>query len=265
MHKVYRRLAKRMTATALVVALAPLYAVGAGIYFYFSGIQEEQIKHELSALAHNRMSAIDLFLDERTSVLEVLAQTSSKEELTRPGALERVFGLLNRRSWSFLDLGVIDAEGRHLAYVGPYPLEDRNYSEAPWFRETMLRGTFVSDVFLGFRGKPHFVVAVKHSAGAKSWILRATIDSDVFTRLVQSAQLGQRGDSYIVNSEGNYQTPPRFGGNILDPSGIDLKRVPRRINVVERATAGGKHLLSAFAWLPKKDWLMVIDQDPREA
>jgi len=265
MHKVYRRLAKRMTATALVVALAPLYAVGAGIYFYFSGIQEEQIKHELSTLAHNRMSAISLFLDERTSVLEVLAQTSSKEALTQPGALEKVFGLLNRRAWSFLDLGVIDAQGRHLAYVGPYPLEDRNYSEAPWFRETMLRGTFVSDVFLGFRGKPHFVVAVKHSAGANSWILRATIDSEVFTRLVQSAQLGQRGDSYIVNCEGNYQTPPRFGGKILDPSGIDLKHVPRRINVVERTTAEGKHLLTAFAWLPKKDWLMVIDQDPREA
>jgi two-component system NtrC family sensor kinase len=264
MHKVYRRLAKRMTATALVVALAPLYTLGAGIYLYFSGIQQEQVRQELSTLAYNRMSAISLFLDERTTVLEVLAQTCSKEALTKPGSLDKVFGLLNRRAWSFLDLGIIDAEGRHLAYVGPYPLEDRNYSEALWFRETMLRGTFVSDVFLGFRGKPHFVVAVKHSANDKSWILRATIDSEVFTRLVQCAQLGQRGDSYIVNSAGNYQTPPRFGGKILDPSGIDLKHVPRRINVVERTTPEGKRLLTAFAWLPKKDWLLVIDQDPRE-
>ncbi|KMY67641.1 hypothetical protein AAU61_06945 [Desulfocarbo indianensis] len=265
MQKLYRRLANRMTFISLVVALAPLYALSAGIYFYFSGIHQEQLKNELRTLAHNRVSAIGLFLDERTSVLEVLAQTSSKEALTKPGALEKVFGLLNRRSWSFLDLGVIDSKGRHLAYVGPYPLEDRNYSEAPWFRHTMLRGTYISDVFLGFRGTPHFVVAVKHSAGSDSWILRATIDSDVFTRLVRSAQLGQRGDSYIVNSAGKYQTPPRFGGDILADCQLCMQSVPRGINVVERVTPDGKHLLTAFAWLSKKDWLLVIDQDPREA
>ncbi|MEJ2529629.1 MAG: adenylyl-sulfate kinase, partial [Gammaproteobacteria bacterium] len=118
--------------------------------------------------------------------------------------------------------------------------------------------------FLGFRGTPHFVVAVKHPDGAKSWILRATIDSVVFTRLVRSAQLGERGDAYIVDSRGKYQTPPRFGGEVMHDTGLDMARVPRGVNVVERVGPGGKKLLTAFAWLPTTDWLLVIDQNPSE-
>ncbi|MGD9124303.1 MAG: ATP-binding protein, partial [Desulfarculaceae bacterium] len=260
-----RRLGRRMTLIALLLALVPLYLLGAGIYMYFSNIQEKQIRAEIRNLALNRVSAIRLFLDERTSMLEVLAYNSSRAQLTEPGRLDQVFRLLNRHSWSFLDLGVIGVEGRHLGYVGPYPLEDRNYSDAKWFQQTMLRGFYISDVFLGFRGTPHFVVAVKHPAGKQSWILRATIDSDVFTRLVRSAQLGERGDAYIVNAQGRYQTPPRFGGSIMQKSQLDMARVPRGVNVVDRNSPGGKRLLTAFAWLPGNDWLLVIDQDPAEA
>lgn len=265
MGNTYRRLARRMTLTALMVALIPLYLLGAGIYMHFSAIQEKQIRSELRNLAHNRLNAIQLFLDERTSMLEVLAYTSNCEQLTGSGKLEQVFQLLNRRSWSFIDLGVIGGEGRHLAYVGPYPLVDINYSNATWFQQTMLRGVYISDVFLGFRGTPHFVVAVKHPAGKKSWILRATIDSDVFTRLVRSAQLGERGDAYIVNSKGRYQTPPRFGGEVMQETGLDMARVPRGVNVVERIDPQGKRIMTAFAWLPANDWLLVIDQNPAEA
>lgn len=264
MGNTYRRLARRMTLTALMVALIPLYLLGAGIYMYFSSIQEDQIRSELRNLAINRLGAIQLFLDERTSMLEVLAYTNSREELTDSNKLEQVFRLLNRRTWSFIDLGLISSGGRHLDYVGPYPLVDINYSNSTWFQQTMLRGVYISDVFLGFRGTPHFVVAVKHPAGGQSWILRATIDSDVFTRLVRSAQLGERGDAYIVNSEGRYQTPSRFGGEVMQEAGLDMARVPRGVNVVERVGPGGKKLLTAFAWLPTKDWLLVIDQNPDE-
>lgn len=265
MQGAYTRLARRMTLTALALALVPLYLLGAGIYLYFSGIQEERIRLELRNLAVNRLNAIQLFLDERTSMLEILAHTTTMGQLTKPENLEQIFRLLNRRTWSFLDLGVISGEGHHLAYVGPYVLEDRDYSDAPWFERAMLRGVYISDVFLGFRGSPHFVVAVKHAAGKSSWVLRATIDSEVFTRLVRSAQLGERGDAYILNAQGRYQTPPRFGGSVMGESHLDMDHVPRGVNVVERRGADGRRLLTAFAWLNSTGWLLVVDQDPAEA
>ena len=265
MGKAYRQLARRMTTTALVIALVPLYLFGAGIYLYFTNLQEEKLKAELQNLAVNRANAIDIFLAERTAMLEVLVSTSSLDQLTSPDNLSNIFSLLNRRAWSFLDLGVIDATGRHQTYVGPYHLENRQYKDTDWFRETMLRGVYVSDVFLGFREAPHFVIAVKHLNGPKAWILRATIDSDVFTKLVRSAQLGARGDAYIINKEGKYQTPPRFGGKILSTAPIDIKQVPRKTSVITRTTKDGKRLFTAFVWLPQVSWLLVIDQDPNEA
>lgn len=265
MNKTYRQLARRMALTAMVVSLVPLYLLGAAIYFYFSSMQQDQVEAELKNLALNRVNAIGVFLAERTTMLEALAHTTSLKELTEPGALQKIFNILNRRAWSFLDMGVINRQGKHLVYVGAYPLEDRDYRDTRWFRQTMLRGVYVSDVFLGFRGVPHFVVAVKHGNGDDSWILRATIDSDVFTHLVRSVQLGQRGDAYIINIEGKYQTPPRFGGKIIGNSNIDVRSVPRGINVVERKGSNGKSLLTAFAWLPNEDWILVIEQDPKEA
>jgi len=261
----YRQLARRMLATALLVALVPLHVMGAAIYFYFSVNEQERVREEMRSLVVNRSSAIQVFLAERTSLLEVLVHTASLAQLTQPGQLQQVFGLLNRRSWTFLDLGIIDHDGDHLVYVGPYPLEHQNYKNAVWFQQTMQRAVYVSDVFLGARGVPHFVIAIKHGNGDHPWILRATIDSDVFTKLVSLAQAGLSGEAYIVNREGQYQTPPRFGGKIMDPSGLDMKAVPPGISVSSRADPQGRERLMAFAWLPKEDWLLVIERDPHEA
>ena len=68
--------------------------------------------------------------------------------------------MINRDYWVITDLGVIDSDGRHLAYIGPYDLMSKNYSEALWFREVMQKGIYISDMFMGFRQEPHFVIAV---------------------------------------------------------------------------------------------------------
>lgn len=262
----YRSFARKTMLTALVVSLVPLYVLGLVSYVYFSHLQETKLKAELRNLASNRTNAIGLFLNERVAMLEVLAHTSKREELVKSGELTGIFGLLNRRTWSFLDLGLIDASGKHIAYVGPYQLEHKNYASAAWFQHTMQKGVYISDVFLGHRGVPHMVVAVKRvcTERCNEWILRATIDPEVFSNLVRSAQLGQSGDAYILNQEGRYQTPPRFGGKILTKADINLKQVPPGINVVERRSPDGRRLFSAYSWLPKKGWLLVIDQDPKE-
>ncbi len=265
MNLTYRRLMRRMLSTAWAVSLLPLWVLGAVIYFYFSDAQEKHLRSELKNMAANRVQALGIFLDERTTMLEALAHSAPLSELTSPGTLQSMFRLLNRRQWSFVDLGIIDAQGKHLVYSGTYPLQHQQYQETKWFQQTMLRGAYVSDVFLGFRESPHFVVAVRKDDSPKAWILRATIDSDVFNWLVRSAQLGQRGDAYIVNREGKYQTPPRFGGDILSMSGLNLKKAPREISVVDRISNDGRRLLTAFGWLPKRDWVLVIDQDPDEA
>ena len=260
----YQQLARRMVLTALAVALIPLYVVGAAIYVYFSSIQEHSHRAELHNLIVNRAGAVQLFLAERTAMLEAIAHTASLDQISQEAELRNILRILNKRQRSFVDLGVLDAAGNHLAYVGPYQLQDRKYGDEPWFEETMIRGVHISDVFLGFRGVPHFVVAVRRDDSPQPWILRATIDSEVFTTLVRSGQIGTTGDAYIVNSSGQYQTPPRFGGEILSKAPFDPSLAPPGDLVVARTLPNGHRILSAFAWLSSKDWLLVIDRDPTE-
>ena len=260
----YQQLLWRMTLIGLAVTLIPLYITGAAIYLYFTSIQEQNQRAQLHNLALNRSNAVQLFLAERNSMLEVLAHAASLDALTTPGQLGTLLGILNQRQHSFVDLGIIDTKGDHLAYEGPYRLEDRNYGGEPWFEETMLRGVYISDVFLGFRGVPHFVIAVRRDDRPSPWVLRATIDSEVFTRLVRSGQIGLTGNAYIVNRSGQYQTPPRFGGDILDRAPFSPSIAPPGVNVVFRDDENGRRMMTAFAWLSSKDWLLVIDRDPTE-
>jgi two-component system NtrC family sensor kinase len=111
---------------------------------------------------------------------------------------------------------------------------------------------------------PHFIIAVRNGGDQEPWILRATIDSEVFTRLVRSGQTGLTGDAYIVNRDGQYQTPPRFGGAILSQAPFHTAIAPPGINVLFRETANDRRMLTAFSWMTTKDWLLVIDRDPDE-
>ena len=260
----YQQLATRMVLTALAVALIPLYVLGAAIYIYFASAQQQSHRAELLDLAVNRANAVQLFLAERTALLEALAHTASLDRVDEPSELAGLLRILNQRQHSFVDLGVLDADGRHVAYAGPYQLQDRDYAGEPWFEETLARGVDISDVFLGFRGVPHFVVAVLRDDEPRPWVLRATIDSELFTTLVRSGQVGMTGDAYIVNRAGTYQTPPRFGGGILSTAPFDTSIAPPGSRVVLRTLPDGRRVLSAFSWLPSKDWLLVIDRDPRE-
>jgi two-component system NtrC family sensor kinase len=264
--RAYGQIAWRMGLTTLVLALVPFVGVGTAIYFYFAHLNQDQLRGILRSRAEGKAEAIALFLAERTATLEVLAHGARLEDLVKPGQLRAIFNTLNQRSRSFVDLGVINAEGDHLVYVGPYKLRHKNYRNAAWFKRTMLQGVSISDVFLGYREVPHFVIAVKRQAAeGKSWILRATIDSAVFSRLVRSAQVGTSGDAYLINRGGRFQTPPRFGGPVLSASGLDVKLISAGVSVVDRRGPNGSDLLTAFAWLHRPDWLLVIDQDPRES
>jgi two-component system, NtrC family, sensor kinase len=147
--------------------------------------------------------------------------------------LDRLFIAVNKNA-TIVDLHVIDSSGKQLAYVGPYAqsLIGKNYHDAPWFQEVLIKGSHVSDVFLGFRNVPHFVVAV--SDPLKTYVLRATINSEQFNKLLLATQIGPHGDSFIVNREGVLQTPSRAGITELNEEDKLLLEHHEGTNIVKR-------------------------------
>lgn len=261
--KGYSVLFWKIVCTTLSFSLVPLFALGLSIYYQFSVSYTAKIMESLRTLAENRRDAIDLFLDERVSQLNTLAYTHSFEKLKQEDYLNTVFTLVQSRAKSFVDLGVIDGDGNHVAYMGPYKLKGLNYRNEEWFHEVTLRGVYISDVFMGYRKFPHFIIAIMRREGDHHWILRATIDTEIFEGMVKAAQVGKSGDALMLNKDNVLQTKPRFGGELLRR--VDYVHFDRFAGIrSEEKTIEGENTLFAATWLRNKDWLLIIREDPSE-
>jgi len=260
--KLFRQLRLKIITVTLVLSITPLVFLGGLIYYQFAQVAVEQCKNQLQQLSNSQSNAIDVFLRERTNILTTIVSTHSLEELGRQENLARLFEILVQRTrgLGLIDLGVINDQGEHLSYVGPYALKGLNYYQQPWFSAVMGRGVFVSDVFLGYRQLPHFIIAVRGHHNGRAWILRATIDSEVFNSLVRTAHIGESGDAFIVNHEGTFQTQPRFQGKLLEKTYLDMKRFGEGTTVLKRIKDDGKTAYYAGAWLKNNQWLFVTSQ-----
>jgi len=262
--RLYRNLQQKMVTLTLVVSLAPLLILGTVLYYQFENAGREMTREQIRYRAQSQAEAVDLFIMERTAILNAMADTHSFEHMVEERNLARIFEVMNARAGAFVDLGIIDSRGDHRAYVGPYDLLGRNYEDQAWFDEVMIKGHYKSDVYMGFRRQPHFIIAVRRHENQRSWILRATIDPIRFEEIVRSAQIGRTGDAFIINREGVYQTRPRFEGNVLAESTIDPQQFGGRVTVVEMKDWAGEERLYAGSWLNDNKWLLVIHQQPLE-
>ncbi|MGD9818713.1 MAG: ATP-binding protein, partial [Desulfomonilaceae bacterium] len=249
----------------LSFSLIPLFALGTTIYWQFTSAYESKVTESVRTLVQNRRASVELFFDERIAQLNTVAQTHSIEKLTDEIFLKKIFDTLQARSKSFIDIGVIDSRGNHLAYVGPHydKLKSVNYSQEEWFQAVLTTGVYISDVFMGFRRAPHFIIAVTVLEGNQIYILRATINSAIIQDIVRAAQLGKRGDAFIVNRENILQTQPRFAGELLGypdspdfsasiGSNVDFIRFKKEENIY------------ATSQIKDPKWVLVIKEDVQE-
>ena len=263
--KHFEKLGLKIIAVTLGFSLIPLFALGATIYYQFNSTFQNKMIESLRNLAQNRKSSLELFIDERISQLNTIAQTHSFEKLADEQFLTKVFNAMQSRSKSFIDLGIIDSDGNHLAYVGPYhdKLMSVNYAHEDWFHAVQSTGAYVSDVFLGFRKAPHFIIAVTTVQNNRVWILRATINSAIIDEIVAGAQIGKRGDAFIVNRSNILQTAPRFSGKLLThPSSPDFSS--SRGLIVETVSFQGNETLYAAVPIVNPNWVLVVSEDPQE-
>jgi len=260
----YAALQRKMIGITLLVSLAPLLVLGSTIYYHFSEVYKQRMEEQILYRARAQANAVDLFLKERAAILSAMADAHSFNEINSENRLSQIFHIMNTRAGAFVDLGVIDNAGTHLSYVGPYELQGLNYYQQPWFGEVMSKGFYLSDVYTGYRQMPHFIIAVRRQEGQKSWILRATIDPDIFGSMVRAAQIGKTGDAFIINPDGVYQTRPRFGGEILSQSGLNPYVFGGTATVIEKRDEKGNRVLYAGQWLRDGRWLLVISQEISE-
>ena len=261
LHRYYARLRTKFIAIIFFIAFIPLILLGGTTYYHYSTTVKEKIRNELKLITKNRKDTIDLFLNDRANCLSVLAYAHSFEYLKKKENLHNAFQLSKMVCSAFQDMGIINSNGEQVAYIGPYHLTGKQYSTAEWFKAVMKKDVYISDVFLGFRKVPHFIIAVKRIENGKPWILRTTIDINRINHFMSTALLGKGGgDAYILSREGIYQISGGDDDLILTKSDFKMPSVFRGIQETEKRWKG-KAVLCASTWLKNNDWLMVIEQD----
>jgi two-component system NtrC family sensor kinase len=269
-HPYYRLLVRNMVVVIIVVSITPMLLVGGVLLDQFYNSYRKKIYDHLKELNQKHTQNIDKFLEEKLGDLRLVADRNRFDKLSDEAFLSHMLALLRQDlSAVFTDLGVINAQGRQISYAGPFKLTNANYAEAEWFKRAITSHIFISDVFLGLRGLPHFIIAVRYKWQGEYMILRATVDFAAFNTLVENLRIGKTGFAFILNRSGELQTKPYF--DFVPEKGLygyflDFEnKYPGQVQIVERSVKYGNDKIYAASFLKNGDWLLVYQQDTDDA
>ncbi len=289
----YHFLKRKMILLAVAVSFTPLILISCIILYQFQVSYREKVLAHLEEVVLKHRQNIDSFLDEKLADILVMARTFSLDQLLDEAFLQGKLAILQEEHrGAFVDLGLVNEEGTQIAYAGAFKLGRVNYAESDWFKMAMEKQHFISDVFLGIRGLPHFIVAVKKEWQGRTWILRSTIDFVAFNTLVENLRIGKTGLAFIVNTRGEFQTKPPLSttldsGHYLDnlqqiysqqrqsaadrshsqtSAGLLQKAVAKDpVSVIKKDPTLGRDYISVITPLKGGDWLLIYRQDAADA
>ncbi len=293
----YKTISRRVAMIVIVVSLAPLILVTGIILYRFNAFSHEMVHAHLEEMVLNHKHNIDFFLQEKLSDIRHLSRNFALEQFKEEQFLRKRLAVLqDEYSAVFVDLGLISEQGQQVAYAGPFRLEAAFYGDAQWFREASETTHYISDVFLGLRDQPHFIVSTKiaDKEGAH-WILRATIDFHSFNILVENLRVGETGSAFIINRQGEFQTRPpsdtklskeqylnlfdgRYSGKgflsevddwavfpIVRGWDADREEVVDPIISLEKTGSLERKIIIVAAFLKGHEWLLIFQQEADDA
>lgn len=268
---------RRTVITAIIIAsFVPLVMVLWVIHVHLGAAVSALTDDSIQSIADRHSTRIDTFVEERCNSVDLLRATLG-ERLFNPFILQKALADLQAiYGESIVDMGLVNSKGEQVYYAGPLQLERADYAGAAWFQQVSgsRNAKFVSDVFLGLRKTPHFIVAFRLEHQGQPWILRATIDFAHFTRIVREIRVGETGTACIINKEGEYQTlplevAPEQASDHL--GGQDLARKVEHIfgsswgkDASHRTQDDGKYLY-AVSLLKDRQWALVVRVSQDEA
>ena len=264
----YQLLTRKITVLIVIVSFFPMLLTTGILFSRFNRAYTDKVRAHISELVQKHSQNIDRFLAEKSGNIRFLARTFDPLHQTAGHFLKQSLTLLKKEYGDvFTDLGLVDENGIQFAYEGPFKLENADYASANWFLQAKSRPIYISDVFAGLRGHPHFIIAVQLNVENFHYILRSTINFGAFNSLVENIHLGKTGVAFIVNSRGELQTQTdvAFPPEVLEslPRGADFKK--NQTLFVKKKDASGREYVCVASMLNNIDWMMVFHQDLNDA
>jgi two-component system NtrC family sensor kinase len=240
----------------LPAALLAIYSL-----FQYDSVLSETRRLHLKAIAESQANILDLFLSERLVNISNLTDDPSLPVPPTSDNLTRELRRLKRISDAFVDIGFFDSTGVQTAYAGPFPsLEKKSYRSEQWY-STLLEqqsSSIITDIYLGFRQRPHFTIAVSRVTHEGHLVFRATLDPERIYEYVRSLEGTHEVVTSIVNAKGLYQLVTPDIAEPLDKSSFVPPLDPRQGAV--SAKTDGSAGAYAYCWLRTAEWALLVQE-----
>jgi len=238
---------------------APLFLLAAFFHIQYRNLLQDSGRSRLEIIAEHQANTFGLFLRERLVNLDNIIDDPEFQEDGGPAGLSGYLAELEKASEAFVDLGIVSASGNLAAYQGPVAYSsDINYGGEGWFQrlsEPRVESE-ITEIYLGFRDRPHFTIAVSRGTGDSLRILRAALSPERLSEHLTTLEGAGEVQAAIVNAAGILQVATSRAGEVLTESPF-VPPVDRRRGFVP-VDGGGRRPGYAFAWLTEAPWALVV-------
>lgn len=255
----YRPLWRFSVVVTSLVAICPLLIMTVINYLHDKEANRTESVLSVNRILSNTKRSLEFAVEERRNALSLVLSENTYEELIGDAALATTLQNLQNAFGGFVDLGLIGSNGNQETYIGPYDLGEKNYQGQDWFHEVLLRGVYVSDVFMGYRNFPHFVIAFRaQKDDGDFYILRATLDMELIDSRMYDLELDRKTDAFIINQYGILQTASAFYGDALEQADIELPSQTRNAEVMEVYQENGDSVILGHADIQGSPFKLVV-------
>jgi signal transduction histidine kinase len=210
-------------------------------------------------ITSNTRRTITYFVEERLDALRFIIQEKELRYLKSDVELHYLLRDLKTAFGGLVDIGLIDSSGVQVNYAGPFDLTGKNYSHQEWFSKCAGNGAYVSDVFMGYRMRPHMIIALRWVLGdGTCYILRTTLDIKKLIEILSSLELSEKSDAFLINRHGLLQTPSKYYGEIFRKVKLPIPEYSPRTKVMEAEDLTGEPILIGYAYIENSPYILML-------
>lgn len=256
----YLYLRRNFLVIMLMISMIPLIiTAGLSFYRYQMLIQEETINNARWSTESARQT-IEAFLDRLKAKIQMVSDSYTYEYLSDQENLDQIFRKIKQKHPGIVDLSVIDPNGIQRVYSGPYNLTGNDYSDSPWYTSSLTKDFYISEVFMGFRRVPHFVIATSRNipGGSGNWVLRASIDTETLDLYMEKIHSDIVKDAFLVNHNGILQSSSHYYGKVSGE--FKLQDIPSTNSVdIAEGQRNDISVLRTYAQIKDTPWILILE------
>ncbi len=264
----------------LGISLAALAMLGIMVYIQTNNSLEDRILKDLSQTTELQSITIQDWLEQHMIEMNILANSDFAKNQDID-AMTKYFKNVVNFEHEYETLFFAPTDGLTTVLVGEGEGTAINVNDRNYFHAGLQGQSAISDVLISrASGNPSFVVSSPVMIGNQViGIVGAVVTMNTISNILDSAQLGETGEVYMVDEHGYFITPSRFTDQLL-ADGVIQERTELELLIDTEATqallageeGSGKYVgyrgtpvVGSYQWLELTSWGVIAEQEQAEA